>query len=464
MTRGAFTSLLSPCTTSLAMLHVLLFILIYAAIQPGQAHAPKPVIMHPSAASPCLTHIGNPLSYSGYVSDTAMLISHRSVGISDIDDHCTFTKFRPTCFGAVIERAPNDQVICPSLPREVTDSSTNLSLEVPSTRPRSWIPLSQSMNFGRANPIKISDTKSRSDVLSLQATHSSKSISHIASLAPNIAAQYLHRRFHVGARRMNLLPPITADAPSNLSRAKVRSCPHFVAANSTLHSHSSDRYMESRPGRLIHADIPGPFAKSAIDHYKYLLAHVDDRSRLNSVIPSVSHSEAPAKIREFVASFNNFASRADSSFQPIGTRRTDGAEEFTSGKFREELSDFGVHKTESPPEFHSLTDVSDRAIKSIFAHFQLSLKASGVPKSFWPFVVSHTVDILDLTTCPPHNSHTYYESLTDDKPGIKSLWPWGCQASSVKLSSHRPKTNIDRMAWEGIHLGRSTFQSSAFHI
>ena len=149
MTRGAFTSLLSPCTTSLAMLHGLLFILIYAAIQPGQAHAPKPVIMHPSAASPCLTHIGNPLSYSGYVNDTAMLISHRSVGMIDIDDHCTYTKFRPTCFGAVIGRAPNNQVICPSLPREVTGSSTNLSLEVSSTRPRSWIPLSQSINFGR---------------------------------------------------------------------------------------------------------------------------------------------------------------------------------------------------------------------------------------------------------------------------------------------------------------------------
>ena len=133
MTRGALASLFNPGTTSLAMLHILLFILVYAAIQPGQTHTPKPVIMHPSAASSCLTHMGNPLCYSGYVNNAAMLISHRSVGMSDFDDHCTFTKFHPTCFGAVIERAPNDQMICPSLPREVTDSSTNLSLEVPST-------------------------------------------------------------------------------------------------------------------------------------------------------------------------------------------------------------------------------------------------------------------------------------------------------------------------------------------
>ena len=130
-----------------------------------------------------------------------------------------------------------------------------------------------------ANPLKTSDAKSRSKVLSFQATHSSKSISHIASLAPDIAAQHMHRRLHVGARRMNLLPSMTADAPSNLSRAKVGSCPHCVAANSTLHSHSSDRYVESRPGRLIHADIAGPFVKSAINHHEYLLVLVDDHSR-----------------------------------------------------------------------------------------------------------------------------------------------------------------------------------------
>ena len=123
-----------------------------------------------------------------------------------------------------------------------------------------------------------------------------------------------------------------------------------------------------------------------------------------------------------------------------------------------------MHITESSAEFHSLNDVADRAIKSIFAHFQSDLEASGAPKAFWPFVVSHAVDILGLTTCPPHNRHTCCESLTGDKPRIISLWPWGCQAYSVNLSSHLSKTNIDSKAWEDIHLGRSTFRSSSFHI
>ena len=132
--------------------------------------------------------------------------------------------------------------------------------------------------------------------LSFKATHSSKSISHVASLAPDIAAQHMHRRLHVGVRRMNLLPSLTADAPANLSRAKVGSCPHCVTANATLHSHRADRYEESTPGRLIHADIAGPFIKSAVNHYEYLLVLVDDHSRFKFGIPLIKRSDAPSKI------------------------------------------------------------------------------------------------------------------------------------------------------------------------
>ena len=275
--------------------------------------------------------------------------------------------------------------------------------------------------------------------MSFKATHSSKSISHIGSLAPDLAAQHMHRRLHVGSRRMNLLPALTADAPANLSRAKVGSCPHCVTANATLHAHKADRYVESTPGRLIHADIAGPFIKSTVNHYEYLLVLVDDHSRFKFGIPLVSRSDAPAKIRAFVASFNSFASRTGSTVQPIGTLHTDGAGEFTSGKFRDELAELSIHKTESPTEVHSLNGVAERAIKSIFAHVRSDLEASGAPKSFWPFAVAHAIDILNRTTCPPHDRHTCYESLTGDKPRIMSLWPWGCRAYSVRPSSHRSK-------------------------
>ena len=58
--------------------------------------------------------------------------------------------------------------------------------------------------------------------------HSSKSISHIASLHPDQAAVHLHRRLHVGAKRMQSLPRLTADAPDNLSRSRPVSYTHLT--------------------------------------------------------------------------------------------------------------------------------------------------------------------------------------------------------------------------------------------
>ena len=323
---------------------------------------------------------------------------------------------------------------------------------------------STSFQSSTAAPRSAGGSISTASALSFQATHSSKSLSHISSLAPDVAARHMHRRLHLGARRMNLLPSLTADAPDNLSRAKVGACPSCVTANSTHHPHRENKYVESTPGRLIHADIAGPFIKSAVGHYEYLLVLVDDHSRFKFGLPLVKRSDASAQIRSFIASFNSFASRTGASVQPIGTLHTDGAGEFTSGKFRDELADINVHKTESPTEIHALNGVAERAIKSIFAHVRSDLVASGAPKSFWPFAVAHAIDILNRTTCPPHNRHTCYESLTGDKPRIMSLWPWGCRAYSIRPSSQRSKTNLDSMAWEGIHLGRSTAQPGSYLI
>ena len=295
-------------------------------------------------------------------------------------------------------------------------------------------------------------------------TRSSKSISHIASLHPDVAARYMHRRLHVGSRRMNLLPKLTADAPGNLSRAKVGSCPHCVVANATKHPHKEVRYQESTPGRLIHADIAGPFLASAVGHFKYLLVLVDDSSRFKFVFPLVDRSDAPSKIRGFIASFNAYASRTGSKVQRISTLHTDGAGEFTSGKFRDELADELVHKTESPPEIHALNGVAERAIRSLFAHIRSDLEASGAPKSFWPYAAAHACDILNRTSCPPHGRHTCYEALTGDKPRVMGIWPWGCRAFGVKPSAFRSKTNIDNPAWEGMLLGRSSAQPGAFEI
>ena len=215
---------------------------------------------------------------------------------------------------------------------------------------------------------------------------------------------------------------------------------------------------------MIHADIAGPFLKSAVGGFEYLLVLVDDHSRFKFAFPLAHRRDAPTKIRQFIASFNRLANRPGSHMQCVGTLHTDGAGEFTSGKFRDELAEVSVHKTESSPEVHSMNGVAERAIKSIFAQVRADLETSGAPRTFWPQAVAHSVDILNRTTCPPHNRCSCYEALTSDKPRIMSIWPWGCRAWAVRPSQQRRKTSLESTGAMGMNLGRSAAQPGAYDL
>ena len=307
-------------------------------------------------------------------------------------------------------------------------------------------------------------SNSNDQALFAHTVHSHKGLSHISSLPPDAAAAHVHRRLHLGAKRLSQLPHLTEDAPENLARARLNACPDCVTANAAHTSHSSSRYVESAPGRLVHADIAGPFVNSVRGHYNYLLVIVDDHTRFKFAFPLVDRANAPSKIRAFIASFNKMANNSGGTISPIGSLHTDGAGELTSGKFRGVLGDLGVDKTESPPEIHALNGVAERAIRSIFAHVRSDLEASGAPKSFWPHAVSHAVDILNRTSCPPHGRCTSYEALTGNKPRVMSIWPFGCLAFSVVPKAFRKKKSLDNTAVRGMHIGKSTSQPGAFDV
>ena len=62
--------------------------------------------------------------------------------------------------------------------------------------------------------------------------------SHIASLPPDEAARHMCRRLHLEVGRMRTLPSITADAPSNLSKARASTSQFMITANATKRAHT----------------------------------------------------------------------------------------------------------------------------------------------------------------------------------------------------------------------------------
>ena len=93
----------------------------------------------------------------------------------------------------------------------------------------------------------------------LGTAHRPKTKSHINALPPDQAAAAMHRRLHINPHKLRSLPDITADAPASLSKSSPTSCPHCVEANATHAPHRGQGYTSSHPGRLVHADIAGPF-------------------------------------------------------------------------------------------------------------------------------------------------------------------------------------------------------------
>ncbi len=114
---------------------------------------------------------------------------------------------------------------------------------------------------------------------------SSKASAHLNALGGDTVAAILHRRLHAGLDRLKRLVHTTADAPLGIASATHLNRGPFVEANATRVPHSGSAYSPSYPGRLVHADILGPFTPSRHVAYRYVLVLVDDDSRLKAAYP-----------------------------------------------------------------------------------------------------------------------------------------------------------------------------------
>eukprot|EP00965_Chrysotila_dentata_P094475 3123254-Pleurochrysis_carterae.AAC.1 len=78
-------------------------------------------------------------------------------------------------------------------------------------------------------------------------------------MSPANATACMYTRLHAGATRLRSLPALTVDAPASLAHGHFRGCEACTEANATRHAHNTVQYKPTHAGRLIHADIAGPF-------------------------------------------------------------------------------------------------------------------------------------------------------------------------------------------------------------
>ena len=296
-------------------------------------------------------------------------------------------------------------------------------------------------------------------------THGAKSTSHLAALSSDAVIDALHRRLHVSQDLLRKLPDRTADAPANLKSGRTHSCDACTEANATRLPHKSDRYEPSYVGRLVHADIVGPFKRSLVGSFQYMLVLVDDHSRFISVHFLTSKDEALTQVKKFVASLNAMVNAKRSTpIQIVGTLQTDNAGEFLSRAFTEFLDSEHITQTTCPPHVHSLNGVAERAIRAVVENMRSTITAGNIPISFWNYVAAHSADVLNRTGIPPQGDKTAYELVMGEQPKVLGIWPMGCRAFPVKPRSAISKTHIDNHAWRGINLGSSDVTPNAYYV
>ena len=209
--------------------------------------------------------------------------------------------------------------------------------------------------------------------------HAAGAHSHVRTLPADDVAAILHRRLHLGLNLLKRLGGRTSDAPSPLASAAEVTCPHCVTANGHRLAHSSNQYHSSHAGRLVHTDIAGPFKRSWLGGFQYALVLTDDHTRFKFVYFLQAKSDAPDRVRRFIASFNALANlRSDAVVRVVSTIHTDNAGEFLSRQFQELLDDSLVSQTTCPPHVHQLNGVAERSILAVCSLARSHFTASSV--------------------------------------------------------------------------------------
>ena len=231
--------------------------------------------------------------------------------------------------------------------------------------------------------------------------HAAGAHSHVRTLPADDVAAILHRRLHLGLDLLKRLGGRTEDAPSHLASAAEVTCPHCVTANGHRLAHSSHNTTQATPAGSC---TPTSRVRSSAPGWE--VSSTPSCSPTTTLVSNSStfckaKSEAPDRVRRFIASFNALANlRSDAVVRVVSTIHTDNAGEFLSRQFQELLDESLVSQTTCPPHVHQLNGVAERSILAVCSLARSYFAASCVAVTYWPFAFQMAVDVLNRATGP----------------------------------------------------------------
>ena len=304
------------------------------------------------------------------------------------------------------------------------------------------------------------------DQKSLVGYHRIGSTAHVYNMSTASASAFMHRRLHIGTRKLRSLVNVCRGVPSNLSSAVDTTCVHCALSRSTKASHSNHFDTPAPEPGVLHVDLKGPFPLS-IGGYKYCMFFTDEHTRYVwcELLKTKEKSEQILAVDKVRAAFNALVyTPVDDEGKPSGPRPTvreirsdhEGAlESYAFEAFRVKQ---GIESSMSPPNDHDLNGIAERVNRTIPEIATASLLLAGGTQGFWPWFIRHAVAVHNRVECSVGTSTadaniSPFQRFTLNVPKIMQLAPPGCAAVvRIPIAS---KTGLQPRGVEGILLGES---------
>lgn len=198
----------------------------------------------------------------------------------------------------------------------------------------------------------------------------------------------------------------------------------------------------------IHSDICGPFPTRALCGGRYFVTFIDEFTRFCSVYILKSRDEMASAFEQFKIFVEKQTGRS------IKAVRTDGAKEYTGGRFAEIVRSSGIHHEKSVARCPQQNGLSERKNRTLVEMMRCLLDEAKFPDSLWAEAVQTANYIRNRCPTRALNEVTPSEMMWGIKPSLGHLRVFGCRAVSLA------KDQLNKIHSKGIECKLIGYSSS----
>eukprot|EP00794_Sanderia_malayensis_P011707 gene11707-biopygen9383 len=261
-----------------------------------------------------------------------------------------------------------------------------------------------------------------------------------------------HNRFgHLGYDNLQMLSDKSmVDGIEHKGKTEMNkeceSCAFGKQNRSPFPKKSSHR--STQPLELIHSDVCGPMNEHSVGGSKYFVTFIDDFSRFTTVYMMKNKSEVLQKFKEFVALNENLTGRR------VKKLRADNGGEYKSDDFEKYCKERGILQEDTIPYTPQQNGVAERMNRTIMETVRSIMHHAKLPMMFWAEAVSTAVYIRNRCPTSALKEKTPYESWLKEKPSVKHLRVFGCNAM-VHIPDEK-RSKLDKKSRRCIFVGYPT--------